>query len=84
MSQIISVVAVVAFAFLFIKLISTPMRWVMKLLINAAGGFVSLFLLNLLSGFTGITFELNLFSALLVGILGLPGVVILLVIKLFL
>ena len=84
MSEIISVVAVVAFAFIFIKLISAPIRWILKLLINAACGFVSLFLLNMLSGFTGIVFDLNLFSSVLVGLLGLPGVGILLVIKLFL
>lgn len=84
MSEIISIVAVIIFAFIFIKLISTPMRWIMKLLINAGCGFVSLFLLNMLSGYTGIVFDLNLFSSVLVGLLGLPGVGILLVIKLFL
>ena len=84
MTQTITVVAIVIFAFLFIRLISTPMRWLFKLLINTGCGFVSLFLLNLLSGVTGVVFELNFISAAIVGVLGLPGVVILLVAKLFL
>lgn len=84
MSQTISIIAVIIVAFLFIRLISTPMRWLFKLLINAGCGFVSLFLLNMLSGFTGIVFELNFISSAIVGILGLPGVAVLLLAKLFL
>ncbi len=84
MSEFISIAVVLVAAFLFIKLLSTPMKWIMKLLINTASGFVSLFLLNLLSGYTGIVFELNFISSAIVGILGLPGVALLLVVKLFL
>ncbi len=84
MPEIISVVVVLVLAFLFIKLLSKPMKWILKLLINTAGGYVALFLLNLLSGFTGIVFDLNFASAAIVGILGLPGVAVLLVAKLFL
>lgn len=84
MSEIISIVVAVVLAFLFIKLLTTPMRWLIKLLVNAGCGFVALFLLNMLSGFTGIVFELNFISSAIVGVLGLPGVAVLLVAKLFL
>lgn len=84
MSQTITIVVVVVFAFLFIRLISAPMRLLFKLLINTGCGFVSLFLLNMLSGVTGIVFDLNFASSAIVGLLGLPGVALLLVSKLFL
>ena len=84
MPEIISIVVVLVLAFLFIKLLSKPMKWILKLLINTAAGYVALFLLNLLSNFTGIVFDLNFASAAIVGILGLPGVAVLLVVKLFL
>lgn len=84
MPQVISIVIVVIFAFLFIKLIATPMRLVLKLLINTACGFVALFLLNMIAEITGIVFEINFLTSAIVGILGLPGVALLLVAKLFL
>lgn len=84
MPQVVSIVIVVVFAFLFIKLIATPMRLILKLLINAACGFVALFLLNMIAEITGVIFEINFLTSAIVGILGLPGVALLLVAKLFL
>ena len=50
-------------------------------LLNTGCGFICLFLLNLLSGITGIVFELNFITAAIVGFLGLPGIVLLLVVQ---
>ena len=72
------------FIFLFIKVLMTPMKLIFKLLLNTGCGFVCLFLLNLLSGFTGIVFELNFITAAIVGFLGLPGIILLLVFQFFL
>lgn len=77
MTEILSIVIPIVLIVLLIRLIMTPMKLLWKLLINAACGFVCLFLLNLLSGITGMVFELNFLSSLLVGFLGLPGIVLL-------
>ncbi len=45
-----------------------------KVGINALAGFACLFLLNLLSGYTGILFPINLVTAAIAGFLGLPGI----------
>jgi inhibitor of the pro-sigma K processing machinery len=66
---------------LLVKLFSTPLRWVLKLLLNAAMGFVSLFIINFLGGFVGISLGVNLINAIVVGVLGFPGVVLLLLLK---
>ena len=46
-------------------------------------GFVCLFLLNQLSGYTGIVFELSPTNCLISGIGGVPGVVLLTLMQLF-
>ena len=50
----------------------------LKLLANTLLGFLALWVVNLTAGVTGITLGLNLLNALVIGILGLPGFVLLL------
>ncbi len=65
-----------------IQLFSTPLRLALKVLLNTLLGFAALFLLNLASGFTGFTLGLNLFNALVIGVLGVPGLVLLVLLRL--
>ena len=53
----------------------------MKLLVNTLLGFAALWVVHLTAGFTGITLGLNLWNALVVGILGVPGFVLLLMVQ---
>lgn len=78
-TQILTAVIPLVALYLVIKILLKPIKWVFKLLINTSLGFACLFLLNMISGTTGIIFELNLMSAALVGILGVPGIVVLVV-----
>ena len=73
MQEIIALAVPVLFIFLFIKVLMTPMKLIFKLLLNTGCGFVCLFLLNLLSGFTGIVFELNFITAAIVGFWDCPA-----------
>lgn len=74
---IIAVIAVV----LVLKLLTAPIRFAGKMLINALVGFVILFLLNFAGAALGISLGINWFNAIIVGIFGAPGVVLLLLIK---
>lgn len=65
--------------FLLLKIISLPIRLIWKLAINTACGFLCLLAVNLLAPYTGVLFDLNLVTAVLVGFLGLPGLVLLFV-----
>lgn len=67
-----------------IQLFSAPLKLALKVLLNTLLGFAALFLVNLASGLTGFTLGLNLFNALIVGILGVPGLVLLVLLKLVL
>ena len=58
------------------------MRWLLKLLINAALGYIALFILNFFGGFIGLSLGLNFVNAVVVGFLGVPGVILLTLLKL--
>ena len=60
--------------FALMRLISLPIQWGLKIFLNSACGFVCLFILNSISGFTGIRFPINYITAMIAGFLGLPGI----------
>ena len=84
MEKIVALAIPVIFSFLLVSILIKPIKLIFKLLINTGFGFICLFLLNLLSDYTGVVFSLNFVTAAIVGILGLPGIVMLLVYQLYL
>ena len=78
------IMAGVLAAFLLIALLrifSAPLRLALKVLGNTLLGFLALWAVNLTAGVTGIALGLNLTNALIIGILGLPGFVLLLLVQ---
>ena len=76
-----AVIICVLWVVLLFKIIKTPLKWAFKLLINAASGFIALVILNFFGGLVGLSLTVNLINCLVAGILGLPGVVLLLILK---
>ena len=68
----------VFFLIALIRVFQAPLRLALKLLGNTLLGFLALWAVNLTAGVTGITLGLNLWNALVIGVLGLPGFVLLL------
>ena len=64
-----------------IRVISAPIKLIFKLLINTIIGFAILFLVNLIGQNFGITIEMNLLHAVIVGIFGIPGVIVLILLQ---
>jgi inhibitor of the pro-sigma K processing machinery len=54
-------------------LLLVPMRFLWRLIAGGLMGALALWLINQLSGITGVTIAINPFTALSVGFLGLPG-----------
>jgi pro-sigmaK processing inhibitor bofA len=81
LTDILVVIAAVFLVWLVIRLFRKPIRWILKLLLNTAIGFAALFLLNFFGSATGITLGLNWINALVIGVTGFPGLVLLLLIK---
>ena len=83
LQTIIYVVIGVLLLWLIIKLFSTPIKWALKLLLNALLGFVMLFVFNFLGGFIELELTVGWLSAIVAGILGIPGIILLLLIENF-
>ena len=60
-----------------LRLMAAPLKLGVKLAVNALGGLVCLWLLNWISGFTGVQFPINAVTVLIAGFLGLPGIALL-------
>lgn len=63
------------------RLLYVPLRLIGRLVINAFVGLFLLVLFNTIGGLVGLHIALNPVTALVVGFLGIPGVVVLFVIR---
>ena len=76
MENILALVIPVLICVLVVKFLCSQAKLIWKIAVNSLSGFVCLWLLNLASGITGFVFEINFISALLVGFLGFPGILL--------
>ena len=65
-------------------LLVIPIKILIKLLINGLIGGIILFVFNLIGGFFGLAIMINPLNAIIVGILGVPGVILLLILQMLL
>lgn len=80
--NLLTYLACICFLFIFGKIFIVPIKKVLKLVINSILGGVSIFFINLIGGIWGFHIGLNVFTSILVGLLGLPGAVCLVILKL--
>ena len=69
------------FIIALLRVFSAPLKLAVKLLVNTLLGFLALWAVNLTAGVTGIALVVNVFNALVIGILGLPGFLLLLLVQ---
>lgn len=67
----------------FYQIRGLTIQWLGRLMVHMAVGIFFLYFLNLFGGFLHLHIPLNLITVPIAGFLGLPGVVALIVIKLF-
>lgn len=63
------------------RLFSAPLKLAVRVLLNAALGFLAMWLLNFTAAYTGLSLGLSVFNGLVVGILGVPGFVLLVLVR---
>lgn len=61
------------------KILVIPIKTIMKLIGNGIAGGITLIIFNVLGSFVGLYLEITPINALLVGLLGVPGVILLLI-----
>lgn len=64
-----------------LRVFSAPLRLALRVLANTLLGFLALWAVNLTAAVTGISLGLNIWNALVIGVLGLPGFVLLLLVQ---
>ncbi len=63
------------------RLLRRPLKLALRVVLNSALGLLALWLLDSTAPVTGLTLGLNWFNALTVGVLGVPGLGLLLLVK---
>ena len=76
--KILAAALSVFFLIALIRIFRAPLQTALRLLANTGLGFLALWCVHLSAGITGITLGLNLWNALVIGILGFPGFLLLL------
>lgn len=61
-----------------------PIKWILKLVLNSILGGILIWIINCIGGIWGFHIGLNFFTSILVGILGVPGALFLVIVKLLL
>ena len=84
MDDFLAILIPLFLAGLLLRLMALPVRFCWKIVLNSAAGFACLWLLNSISGFTGVYFPINAVTTLAAGFLGLPGIGVLALIQLIL
>ncbi len=67
--------------FLLGRLLFVPIKIVLRLVFNALIGGVAILLVNFLGSAFNFHMDLNVYSALIVGMLGVPGIALLIILK---
>ncbi|MGN1270314.1 MAG: pro-sigmaK processing inhibitor BofA family protein [Clostridia bacterium] len=65
------------------KIFAVPLKAIVKLIINSVLGALLIFVINLVGSVWGFHIGINVGTSLLVGLLGLPGAILLIILKLF-
>lgn len=80
--NMITYLACICFLFLFGRIFVVPLKKIIKLVINSVLGGIVIYVINVVGAGFGFHIGLNFFTSIMIGFLGLPGVVCLVVIKL--
>lgn len=84
MSVILPYIGAIVIFFIVLKLLALPLKIIIKLVLNGIIGGLIIFGINFIGANFGFMLPLEWWSAILVGILGIPGAIIILLIQLFL
>lgn len=81
MEKIVLYVAIGIAVLIVMRIFTLPVKWIFKLLLNTVLGFVGLFLVNWIGSYIGISLGINVVNAVVVGTFGIPGLILLLLLR---
>lgn len=81
-NSVITFLACIIFLFLFGRIFILPLKSIFKLILNSVLGGILIYMINLIGGAWGFSIGLNFFTSIFVGILGIPGAILLIILQL--
>lgn len=82
-NTIIIYIACICFLFIFGRIFILPIKSILKLVLNSILGGLIIYIINVIGGLFAFHIGLNYITAILVGILGIPGAMLLVILKIF-
>lgn len=83
LSNVLIVAACAIGIFIIGKIFLFPIKKILKLVLNTIIGGAIIYIINLIGASFGFHIGLNILTALVVGILGIPGAILLIILKIF-
>ena len=83
-NTVITFLACIIFLFIFGRIFIWPLKSILKLVFNSILGGVLIYIINIVGMNFGFHIGLNLLTAVIVGLLGVPGAALLVVLKIIL
>ena len=83
LGTVIIVAAAVLAGILLLKILAKPIKKIFKFLLNTLLGFGILYLINLIGPRFGISVDINLGNCAIAAVFGVPGVLLMILIKIF-
>lgn len=80
-NSIIAFLACVSVLFIFGKILVLPMKKILKLLMNSVLGGILIYIINMFGANFNFHIGLNLGTSIFVGIFGVPGAILLVILK---
>ncbi|MBR6504991.1 MAG: pro-sigmaK processing inhibitor BofA family protein [Clostridia bacterium] len=77
-------IASIIFIFIFAKIFLVPLKSIFKLILNSILGGILIYIINIVGMVFDFHIGLNIVTSILIGVLGVPGAILLVVIKLLL
>lgn len=79
---ILTYLACICFLFIFGKLFIVPIKKILRLVLNSVLGAILIYIINIIGSMWNFHIGLNFFTAIFVGLLGVPGAILLTILKL--
>ena len=83
-NSIITFVACIVFILIFGKIFIWPLKSIIKLIFNSVFGGILIYIINIIGASFNFHIGLNIITSILVGLLGVPGAILLIVLKIIL
>ena len=80
-NNIIAFTACIFFLFIFGKIFIVPIKTILKLVLNSFLGAFLIYIINLIGAMWGFHIGINIITSIFVGMLGIPGVIVIVIIK---